>query len=794
VADELKVVIKVDAGQAVAVLQKTDGEVVELVGDVGKLDVSLAQLEKAQKAVTASFKAAATGDARKAYALLDQQVKGAGHQMRHAAQAQEQFGRSSTRAGDLLFAFSQAAEDAQFGMRGVQNNIPQLLQGFARLSAETGGAGGAMKSLLGAATTLGGAVGLVGLGITLANVTGLTDKLAEAFTGAADRAREAKEQAVELFDEILTFEGSDFENEVVIQSKEQGQQVLNALGQQANTLRAEQQRLRNEAEALFVSLTSIPLAKRIQTEEYRQANEKLSESVGLAEPIAEANREFDAFRQRLEEFNRSERRSQPLLTAGGLTREAVKTQQQVERDAERSAEQARREAERAAEQAQRERERRTEQAIANEQAARITLIESEHERAIEAVRAQYAERIALAQSVGRDAQQLEAARDAEISRLNAERDAELLSGGQAVLRALEQENRQLFADESRRTQSLHEQQIENVLFFSALAARLGLDRFREAERQQQELARQAERELQQIERYLGRAFDGVANAFEGAIFGGDGPSDVDIELTRRRFEAEEEALRESLKNKELDQRDYHLRMRQLDEERSAFSKQVEAERAGFITNSLLALSDVAKQAALDVMKAEFVKAAAVQVRKVMEMVPFPLNLAVAPAAYLAVLGLQKGITSAAGLADGGPVFGPGGPREDRIPVWLSNGEHVLTAKAAQGQHAEIRQLNAMMERGLRVEDVLNAAGLRRADGGVIGLPSMSVPALPPARAVTPQAAPRPDHALIGELRALRRTVEQQGQRPARLVAERRTSRRLAQEAQRFDRAKDPRRR
>lgn len=44
-----------------------------------------------------------------------------------------------------------------------------------------------------------------------------------------------------------------------------------------------------------------------------------------------------------------------------------------------------------------------------------------------------------------------------------------------------------------------------------------------------------------------------------------------------------------------------------------------------------------------------------------------------------------------GRAQGGDVRGPGGPKSDQIPAWLSNGEHVLTAKdvAAMGGQAGV---------------------------------------------------------------------------------------------------------
>ena len=36
------------------------------------------------------------------------------------------------------------------------------------------------------------------------------------------------------------------------------------------------------------------------------------------------------------------------------------------------------------------------------------------------------------------------------------------------------------------------------------------------------------------------------------------------------------------------------------------------------------------------------------------------------------------------LATGGMVYGPGGPKEDKIPAMLSNGEFVMTARAVEG--------------------------------------------------------------------------------------------------------------
>lgn len=53
--------------------------------------------------------------------------------------------------------------------------------------------------------------------------------------------------------------------------------------------------------------------------------------------------------------------------------------------------------------------------------------------------------------------------------------------------------------------------------------------------------------------------------------------------------------------------------------------------------------------------------------------------------YIPVVPYQAGSVSRGALvrADGGWIHGPGGPRDDRIPAWLSNGEFVVNARAAR---------------------------------------------------------------------------------------------------------------
>jgi len=62
---------------------------------------------------------------------------------------------------------------------------------------------------------------------------------------------------------------------------------------------------------------------------------------------------------------------------------------------------------------------------------------------------------------------------------------------------------------------------------------------------------------------------------------------------------------------------------------------------------------------------------------------------------------QDNQLEALGQADGGPVRGPGGPRDDRVLRRLSNGEHVWTARevAAAGGHGAVQGLrNAVLNR------------------------------------------------------------------------------------------------
>lgn len=79
-------------------------------------------------------------------------------------------------------------------------------------------------------------------------------------------------------------------------------------------------------------------------------------------------------------------------------------------------------------------------------------------------------------------------------------------------------------------------------------------------------------------------------------------------------------------------------------------------------------------------------------------------------------------------ADGGQVFGPGGPRDDAVPAWLSNGEYVVNAEATQANLPILEALN----RGVPISSLMHWIGgrnlMHRADGGLVGsVPVSSAP-------------------------------------------------------------------
>lgn len=84
-----------------------------------------------------------------------------------------------------------------------------------------------------------------------------------------------------------------------------------------------------------------------------------------------------------------------------------------------------------------------------------------------------------------------------------------------------------------------------------------------------------------------------------------------------------------------------------------------------------------------------------------------------------LIGDLLGLGKAPAKADGGKVSGPGGPRDDNLLHWLSNGEFIVNAAATRNAQPLLEAINA----GVPVDRLVDLIGGRRpgfADGGLVG--------------------------------------------------------------------------
>lgn len=115
-------------------------------------------------------------------------------------QAQDQVASSSSSMGssvsstanNLGFEFTQAAQDAKFGLAGVANQVPLLSEQFTRLRNQTGSTTGAFSALF---KSLKGPTGIIA-GFTL--LLTFKDEIKSFFQGAAESAASATEQVESL--------------------------------------------------------------------------------------------------------------------------------------------------------------------------------------------------------------------------------------------------------------------------------------------------------------------------------------------------------------------------------------------------------------------------------------------------------------------------------------------------------------------------------------------------------------------------------------------------------------------
>lgn len=79
------------------------------------------------------------------------------------------------------------------------------------------------------------------------------------------------------------------------------------------------------------------------------------------------------------------------------------------------------------------------------------------------------------------------------------------------------------------------------------------------------------------------------------------------------------------------------------------------------------------------------------VQKALAAYPPPINFIEAGAVGIAS---AVNVAKIAGLANGGPVIGPGGATDDRVPLWGSNGEFMMNARATAANRPALEAMNS----------------------------------------------------------------------------------------------------
>lgn len=81
----------------------------------------------------------------------------------------------------------------------------------------------------------------------------------------------------------------------------------------------------------------------------------------------------------------------------------------------------------------------------------------------------------------------------------------------------------------------------------------------------------------------------------------------------------------------------------------------------------------------------------VAIQKAWASAPWPFNI---PAVAVASAETFANVEKIASLATGGPVSGAGGPTDDKVPAWLSNGEYVVNAAATARNRGLLDKINS----------------------------------------------------------------------------------------------------
>ncbi len=169
-ADAAAAVKKAEADKAVAAKRSSQEQAVAA--------------KQAAQAQAAAARQAASAQKRAADEAIAEAKRVAREQEKAAQQAADAAAKATSGKAQGILEISRAVEDAQYGIRGVLNNIPQMVASFG------GGAG------------LAGGISLAAVGLTsllplLSNWLGITEKLDDALGGTAAKLREQADAAMQ---------------------------------------------------------------------------------------------------------------------------------------------------------------------------------------------------------------------------------------------------------------------------------------------------------------------------------------------------------------------------------------------------------------------------------------------------------------------------------------------------------------------------------------------------------------------------------------------------------------------
>jgi hypothetical protein len=131
------------------------------------------------------------------------QLKGLETSLRTTGKSFDAMKKPVANGGNTLMQFSRIAQDAPYGMIGIQNNLTATAEGFAHLSASSGGAGNALKAVASSIMGVGGillAVSIVTSALTYMSQNGITvgdvfSKLTGTFDEFANTLKKTSEEA-----------------------------------------------------------------------------------------------------------------------------------------------------------------------------------------------------------------------------------------------------------------------------------------------------------------------------------------------------------------------------------------------------------------------------------------------------------------------------------------------------------------------------------------------------------------------------------------------------------------------